>query len=502
MSGSERLSSLSGSKRAASPTNATAETAAQRMRLSEAAAANPPAAVRSPPSAAQRCADDTLALVFGLIKFEELVSAARTCKAWLAASAKGQPRGLTQRFARDERLSDFCTSSSPLKKHVSRVYCTSAVQLGLEQLAQLGRLPLLTSMDVQLNAADVTRLMDEQGGEALAALKAAFPAKLQELALSMSTAQSLAAHQLLLDALPAMKELQNLTLIPHINVVADQSAALSLEPLLQLPHLTHLRWRVANPTVQELSTIKQIATLQSLECGYGWTAAQLSVLCRPPHRLQQLQEINLWETDADEAVLTEVACLPALTSLELAAPTAGAYAFVPRFTRLRRLWVSLEDDHDALDQQADHDALLASAVSACPGLTDLTLVLWECSEQFGSQLMLAVPRLCKLRFDRCSLPSLRFLRHAPNLTDLAFDDCAAVRLGHVFGIGSFVPQLGCLSLVWCAGLQLDETEVQMLSPPDAIGLPHLREFHYLPLRREESDSGGEDVDAPGAANPD
>ena len=89
MSDSDRTPSMSGGKRAASPTTAAADMPAQRRRLSatDAAAADPPAAVRPPLSAAQRCAADALTLVFGFIDLKELAGAARTCKAWLAAAA-------------------------------------------------------------------------------------------------------------------------------------------------------------------------------------------------------------------------------------------------------------------------------------------------------------------------------------------------------------------------------------------------------------------------------
>ena len=108
------------------------------------------------------------------------------------------------------------------------------------------------------------------------------------------------------------------------------------------------------------------------------------------------------------------------------------------------------------------------------------LAYGHCTESFGSQLMQAIPRLRTLRFYSCTLPSLRFLRHAPNLEDLSFGNCKGVRSGHVIGIGAFAPQLQSLRLEECAGLHLDEAEQQLLTPPGALGLPRLREFHYLP----------------------
>lgn len=145
MSDSDRPFSLSGSKRAASPTTADVEMTAQRMRLAsaDAAAADPPAATLSLLSAAQRCATDTLTLVFGFVELEELAPAARTCKAWSAAAAKEKPRGLSWWFERTRQLRAICASSSPFKRHISRVDCSYCFSLSIVQLAKLRHLPAL-----------------------------------------------------------------------------------------------------------------------------------------------------------------------------------------------------------------------------------------------------------------------------------------------------------------------------------------------------------------------
>jgi len=146
--------------------------------------------------------------VFGFIQLKGLVCAARTCKAWLAVAAKEKPRGQGLALERAERLADLCASSSPFNKHISRVGCDFKLSLSLEQLAQLSQLPELTTLRVQPNAPDLSRLMDEEGGGALAALQAAFPPKLRELTLCVSGAHSTAACQLLLDALPVTAGLE------------------------------------------------------------------------------------------------------------------------------------------------------------------------------------------------------------------------------------------------------------------------------------------------------
>ena len=274
---------MSCGKCADSSANAAEEASAQRMRLnSSAAAADPPSAVRPPLSAAQSCADDPLTLAFGFIELKELAHAGRTCRAWLAAAAKEKPRGLHLWIIRAERLAALCASSLSLKKHISSADCSrSSCTLSLHHLAQMRQLPELTGLGVRLSAADLQRLMDEEGGAALAAVRAAFPPNLRELALSLPQAHSAATWQLLLqlDALPAMKELEELSLTP----ASEESAALSLEPLLQLPRLTHLTLGINGQTLAQLQIIKQISTLQDFKCFDEWTAAQLSSFCRPPH---------------------------------------------------------------------------------------------------------------------------------------------------------------------------------------------------------------------------
>jgi len=367
---------MSGSKRPASPTTAAAEVPAQRMRLSAAGAvaADPPAAVRPPLSPAQRCATDTVTLAFEFFAFQELIGAARTCRAWLAAAVKVKPRSLCLTIEPADRMAAVCASSSPFKRHISRVVSGLSPWLSIEQLAQLSQLPQLTALEVQLNADDLIRLMDEQGGGALAKLRAAFPPQLRELILCLSEAHSTAACQLQLDALSAMEGLERLSLLPPAGEVIGEFAPLSLEPLLQLPRLTRLAWSVGMLTVSQLFIIKQIATLKAFSprmIAAGWTDDQFSAFCRPPHRLQRLEKSTLRDTLVNEAAMADLACLPALTALEPELLTPEAYAFLPRFSRLQRLSVYLVGD--AAEKEAQKAALV-SVLPACAALTDLTLV--------------------------------------------------------------------------------------------------------------------------------
>ena len=465
-----------------------------RLAATAAAPAAPPATVRPPLSAAQRCADDTLTLVFAFVGLKELARAARTCRAWLATTAKDQPRGLTRAFDQVNQLAAVCVSSSPFRRHIACITVGEWCSLNFNQLAQLRQLPELTALSARLSAMDLKRLMDEAGGGALAQLKAAFPPRLRRLTLVLPKVHSAATWQLQLDALPAMEGLQELSLIAGVDAVPGHSTALSLEPLLQLPRLTHLEWSVGNLTMPQM-IIKQIATLQSFIPGcFSWSSVQLTALCRPPHRLQRLQEFNPCLPSIDAAMMADLVSLPELTAIG-SSFAREAYSFLPRFPRLRSLSVTLKSWLDAA-QQAQHSSLLVSALPACSALTDLTLEYRECSEFFGDLLMRAVPRLRSLAFEDCSLPSLRFLRHAPNLRELSLLECRDLRVGHVIGIGAFAAQLECLTVRCCAGLQLDEAEQQLLTPPGALGLPRLREFKYRPSPQEAGSDAGPDVLGP------
>ena len=58
-------------------------------------------------------------------------------------------------------------------------------------------------------------------------------------------------------------------------------------------------------------------------------------------------------------------------------------------------------------------------------------------------------------------------------------NCTRVHLGHVVGIGALAPRLERLRVQECDGLRLDETERLLLTPPGALGMPRLRQFHYV-----------------------
>lgn len=163
---------------------------------------------------------------------------------------------------------------------------------------------------------------------------------------------------------------------------------------------------------------------------------------------------------------------------------------LPRLLRLQRLALDLLLFADC---SGDERQMIESSLRACPALTSITVKDNEDSMAVGQRLFKAVPRLRELSFRSVIVTSLRFLHHSSSLTDLEFDNCSDLRSGHILALGKLVPQLERLVVRHCGRL-LDEFEVQLLTPPGAIGLPHLRCFMYEASVEEDDDEDEEDED--------
>ena len=308
------------------------------------------------------------------------------------------------------------------------------------------------------------------------------PPRLRELSLSIPHSHTLTVRQRIIDALPVMRNLNRLSLGPADGIRVDPplSAPLSLEPLLQLPKLARLSWYIGDLTFQQLDVIKQIETLRSVSNQHGrWSTEQLAFLSQRPHRLDQLEEVDLCETGIRSAHMAALAQLPGITSILNRAQTMplDAFASLPRLSRLQYFALHLPQLANSSD--ADWE-ILDSSLRACPALTEISIDDDECSEATGERLLRALPHLRHLSFSEVTLPSLRFLRHAPpSLTELMFFGCSDLRVGHILALGTLLPQLESLVLRDHGDYgMLDELEQQALTPPGAVGLPNLRSFDY------------------------
>jgi hypothetical protein len=369
-----------------------------------------------------------------------------------------------------QRLTSLLVSRSPLRRHVSELILPEQFALTPARLGQLCTLPALTLFQGTLDGS----LQEWTAAD----WRSSLPSRLRELVLDIPDSITLTAHQHLIDALPAIQDLRRLILGPSDRHTADPqlSAPLLLERLLQLPQLKELIWNIGDLTLSQLAVVKHIRSLRHLSSHYGrWSAEQLSFLSQPPHRLDQLEEVQLFHTDVSSAHMSALFQLPGITRIGCAQQMPlDAFAMLPRLPRLQQL--ALDLPQLTVSNDADRETILSS-LRACSALTDVEIDDGECSEATGERLLRALPHLHKLSIVEASIPSLRFLRYAPSLTALELYGCRDLRAGHILALGSLLPRLERLEL-FDRGRLLDEMEARALKPPGAIGLPNLSTFVY------------------------
>jgi hypothetical protein len=424
-------------------------------------------------SPAQRCAADTLAAAFSFLAFEELASVMHVCRGWLGAAAKEKPR--ERCFYRGNLMAALFSSRSPLRRHISEMDMCDAPQRNLDTLRQLSALPSLTKLGISLKAADLHQLLEERGSQqAVADLGAAFPPRLRSLSLWFYNEHSAAVGQLLVDALPALAGLTELTLAAGS---CDETAfaSLSLEALLRLPLLADLTLCVddTDVTVAHLVNIVQLDSLRQLEVTVEWSAESLAALCRPPQRLQRLQRLNLSAAKVGEAAMAELVHLPSLTELKASQLLPAAYPLLAQLPLLRELHISLHDYSGSAVSQSEREAM-DDGLRRCTSLTAVHARVGALNESDGVRLLRSLPLLRELHFIDASLPSLEFLRHAPLLEELGFSNCHQLRPAHLALLGRLVPRLTDLYIWRCTGVELDAFERRAMS---AL-LPQLRKLTF------------------------
>jgi len=228
---------------------------------------------------------------------------------------------------------------------------------------------------------------------------------------------------------------------------------------------------------RHFAKIKQLPSLRQLSVHGGqWSVAELSDLCSPPHRLQQLQEIDLSRTDVCSAPIAELVKLPGLTNLQPRTLTASALSMLPQLKRLH----TIRPNSDLLHNEVGRSQLCAT-LRQCASLTCLHLqqVIASLSDAALQELVAAVPRLRALLLQECAVPSLRFLSHAPLLEELELTKCTKFVREGLAELGPLAPQLRVLRVHECKGLRTKEDLlVRLLQPPGSGLLPHLQTFEY------------------------
>jgi len=346
----------------------------------------------------------------------------------------------------------------------------------LEQLRALHSLPSLIRLDAALKMDADAQLEQHE-------LRACLPPRLQSLTLRLHHGADENALAAIIEALPALADLDTLSLR-----CTRVDTSLSLEPLLQLSRLVHLAIS-ARLSVEQLGTVKQMESLRTLAVNKGdWRVEDLHTLCSPPHRLQQLEQIDLSHTSVDDQRMSQLVQLEGLRILQPGVLQSSAIPLLPRLQRLH----SVRLDNYALHDESSR-AQMCAALRQCECITVVQVTSYTSREDSASalqELITEVPGLRVLQLERATVSSLRFLRHAPQLEQLHLTQCQMVRPTHLLALGTVVPQLRVLRVHECIDVRLDEWELELLSPPDSALLPNLRRFDYSNKEYPDDDYDG------------
>ena len=444
----------------------TASTAADSSRSSgdSGSCSSSPAAAPPSLSLAQRCYTDALTSVFAYLQLPELATITAVCRCWSAAAGKGKARGVTLQLRQDEQPSLYsCRLSSPLLRHVTGL-CIS--RFSFDQVSPLFALPNLVHLDVAL---------EEEQVDGSAGQWRLLPSQLQSLTVRLPAKMKKKVGPRAWKALfAALADWPTLT---ELDCGCSTWLLSSAVTFRNLPPLTSLKLSMAL-TLDHLAAIKQLPSLRTLSVHGGhWNASELSVLCRPPHRLQQLEEIDLSATAVDDQRMAELVTLKGLTNLQPRTLTASALSMSPQLKRLH----AVRPNSDLLYSETGRTQLFAM-LRQCASLTCLHLqqeIMWL-SDAAMQGLFAAVPGLRVLQLQECAVPSLRFLSHAPLLEKLELTKCTAMAPKVLAELGPLTPQLRVLRVHECKCVHLAKENLllRLLQPPGSGLLPHLQTFEY------------------------
>jgi hypothetical protein len=169
---------------------------------------------------------------------------------------------------------------------------------------------------------------------------------------------------------------------------------MNLTPLTQLAHLTRLEitsdrkpkgpyvrfflqmlQTSIQPSEHYAKALSQMPSLRFLRFGLGqWKAHQLADLCKQPHQLQQLEEIDLGSTHLTVAHMEALQNLPSLTSIRPLGMQDACIPLLSSFPSLRSVRIQRQRRPHATDAQraACRNALL-STLPKCSQLTEVSL---------------------------------------------------------------------------------------------------------------------------------
>ncbi len=315
-------------------------------------------------SIAQALCTDALHCIFAFLHLREpnisvpdyyrLLPGILTCKSWYRAALTMKCMNSRMEWCSSENLQSLC--SSRMRFHITALVVFSKGRLDelaliRSKLSHLQDLRLVRCFD-----ASMTPLSDEEQASSQFLLDC-FPPGLSTLKLIFSEgALDFNLWQLIINALPSAPYLTEVGLIPppEKHDVIQNSQKLNLSPMLQNIFLAQFQWGAFSVrmngkdagcpmSLEQLAVIKQIPSLTYFKYNEGeWSEEEAATAFSPPHRLQNLNSVQLTYTEVNSAILLHLSNLPSLTELHPMRVTPDAYPLLSRFTQLMTLELSLK----------------------------------------------------------------------------------------------------------------------------------------------------------------
>jgi hypothetical protein len=431
-----------------------------------------------PLSNAQRCAQDSLSIIFSFCQgISHAAAAAQTCRSWRAAATLRQSSCRANVTLNGAAFLQML--QSPLCCHLSRLVVADVIR-GNDLLQLHARCPQLEGLTVHVDGPSLVPLTDSDAR--VAAFNArAWPSSLRSLGFAVNGDRAdgeQAGFQCLINSLPSSaSRLHSFTLS-----TLERLATLDLAPLLQLTQLTHLATsRSLSPHL--LAVVKQLHTLRELSASSGnWNTDDLRLLCQEPHQLHHLQRINISEFTLDNKSMLLLLALPGLTELSPRVIEPCCVPLLPAFPKLRKLRFSPRRG----TMEEDAVVALLTALCALPELTSVKLQHWRGNVGLLSALRFllyglgaALPQLRSLSLSHFGeLPPLTDLHTCTQLRSLRLFLCDReddqLPADDVLELLSSLPHLESFEVLRCDLLLTDE-QLAQLTPPSKLA-PSLRHF--------------------------
>ena len=286
--------------------------------------------------------------------------------------------------------------------------------------------------------------------------------------------------------------------LTQLSITLRPECRLSIEALLDLPTLQILAFDIESASdendeqvcfdEEQMSVVKQLPNLRRLTLRDSRRDLQLGDLfmngwprwlCSLPHRLQQLQELDLSRLSLrpEHVELLHIG-LPALTALEPDSIHHPALILLPKFaSRLRTLNLRVDIGFAAVVGAS----LFLPHLTPCSRLTELTLCDCAFSEAEAETLCRALPDLKVLELQTVGWPSFEPLRHLPQLESFSLQRATGADFPLHMVAEHFAPlkRLRALSLIAMNG-DPDSPAIAALRPPSAL-LPALVHFRFTSL---------------------